>query len=403
MKDGIVLRERYLGRIREFIGDGDAKVFIGIRRGGKSTLMRLTADEIREKDPECNMVYVNMELLPSQNMKSDMDLYTHVKNGLASGVKNYVFVDEIQEIHGWENAIRSLVAEKCCDIYLTGSNSSLLSSEYSTRMTGRYVSIWVRPLSFAECMEFRTLSASDADVVFDRFLRVGGFPKIWAHETGDEGAYTRIRDIYSNIVLNDLMRRHDVRNADVLRHIMMFICDNIGKITSLNNIYNYLHNNVGGVGKETVYSYVGYLEEAFLIQRCRIYDLRGKRILEPRYKFYLTDLGIKHALLGYRKDDIGKHLENIVFLELLGRGYEICTGETDGREVDFVAVKREKKLYIQCAYLLSEEAVEREFGNLRKIRDDSRKIVVTMDRFWGTGNLDGIDHMYVTDFLTSDF
>lgn len=406
MKPTYVERPKYLNRIKPFVGNPNAKILMGIRRCGKSTILTMLADEIKRNDPKANIIRINFELMMFQDLKNYEKLYSYIKEHCKNDVNNYLFVDEIHEADGWEMAIRSLLAEQTCEIFITGSNSKLLSSEYTTYLGGRYNSVKAQPLSLNECVSFSNKKSAGLDTndVFERYLRQGGFPIIWVSDYSDVDAYSMLRDIYSVIISKDLIDRYRIRNKELLDRIVAFICDNVGSVTSLNNIYIELSKEYKDIARTTVYEYVEYLENAHFLIRTNSYDIKGKKILSPSYKFYLADIGMKHALMGYKKEDISKHLENIVFLELLNRGYDVFVGTVQGKEIDFVAKRSGEILYVQVTYLLSsEETIEREFGNLKKINDNHPKYVVGMDPTWkGGGNIEGIRYRDISEFLLSD-
>ncbi|MCL2295565.1 MAG: ATP-binding protein [Methanomassiliicoccaceae archaeon] len=427
LKTKIIPRERYIGKIRPHIGKPYIKILKGVRRGGKSTILKMIAEEISAKDPDANIVFIDFELYSNAEIADADKLYRRVSGSVKEDVTNVLMIDEVQEVKGWEKVIASFYNEGVFDIYITGSNSRLLSSEFSTYISGRYVSFDIQTLSFSECLDFKktieevflglfnieSLSfserldlrkiiengASEEDI-FGIMQHQGGFPVIWVSDYSDSDAYAVIRDIYSSIVLRDIVQKHGLRNDVALKRMVAFLCDNIANPTSLNNIYEGLSREYGRMRKETVYKFCEYLEEAFIFYRVEEEGLKGKALLSPKYKFYLSDLGIKNALLGYRSDDISKHLENIVFLEMKSRGYDITIGNVNGNEVDFVCKRDNSRIYIQVAYRLSSErTIEREFGNLKMIQDGYPKYVVTMDPDWTAGDLDGIKFIHVKEFL----
>lgn len=401
-----VRRPEYIDRIKPFVGNPNAKILIGIRRCGKSTILSMLIDDIKKEDPKANIIRINFEEMAFRDLKDYEKLYSYISDHCKDGVKNYLFVDEIHEADGWEMAVRSLIAEHRCEIFITGSNSKLLSSEYTTYLGGRYNSMKVQPLSLKECRSFSKNMEKDpeGEKTFERYLRQGGFPIIWTSDYSDNSAYSMLRDIYAVIISKDLVDRYKIRNKELLDRIVAFMCDNIGNVTSLNNVYNELSREYGDIARTTVYEYVEYLENAHFLIKTNSYDIKGKKILNPSYKFYLTDIGMKHALMGYRKEDIAKHLENIVFLEMLNRGYDVFVGIVQGKEIDFVAKKAGNILYVQVTYMLSsDDTIEREFGNLKKIKDDHPKYVVGMDPMWKDGgNVEGIKYRDIREFLTSD-
>jgi len=401
----MVYRERYLSKIRPHIGKPYIKMLTGVRRGGKSTILKMIADEISEKDKNANIVFVDFELYSNASIAYADKLYDHISNSVKKNAKNVLMIDEIQEVEGWEKVIASFNNEAVFDIYITGSNSKLFSSEFSTYISGRYVSFNIQTLSFTECVDFRKVAGGDTseDEIFNSMQRMGGFPVVWISGHSESDSYSLIRDIYASIVLRDIVQKHGLSNDAALKRMILFLCDNIAKPTSLNNIYNGLVETYGRFRREAVYKFCEYLEEAFIFHRVEEEGLKGKKILSPKYKFYLSDIGIKNALLGYRNDDIADHLENIVYLEMKSKGYDITIGNINGKEVDFVCKKDNLRVYIQVAYRLSsEKTIEREFGNLKMIQDGYPKYVVTTDPDWISGNIDGIKYMHVKEFLKLD-
>lgn len=396
----LVDRNNYLNQLEEFVGKPMAKIILGIRRSGKSTLMKIISESAPEKT---NIIRIDFELLSNEQYAESHILEEHIKSQLSKELDNMVFIDEIQIVSGWEKTITSLVNETGCDIYVSGSNSTMLSSEYRTRIGGRYKSIEVRPLSYSECVDFcdsNGLNYSPSEL-FDRFLRLGGFPSLWIYDYSEAGAYSLLRDIYYSIVKNDVIDRYG-DNGKLVDRIVRYLSDNVGSVTSLNNMYNQIKKEYGNIPIQKFYDYVKHLESAYFIERAYVYEIVGKKILSPRYKFYLTDSGLKHALIGYRKNDIAKLLENLIYNELRVRGYQVCVGQLPKGEVDFVAIKEDRKIYIRSVYRLTEDNMEREFGNLEIIKDQYPKFVVTMDSDWEWGDIRGIKYRHITKFLLSD-
>jgi len=298
--------------------------------------------------------------------------------------------------------IRSLIAEECCDIYLTGSNSRLLSGEFATFLSGRLNTVDVFTLTLSECLEFERAYRGEADVgaIFKKFLRFGGFPSVWRKDYGGSEADSEIADIVSAIMMRDIISRYPVKNPDVLGRILNYLCDNIGNLTSVNNIHTALQSDDKGIGKDTVYSYVGYLESACLITKVTAFDIRGKRHLSSTYKYYLADIGIKNALVGFRSKDISGYMENMIYLELRSRGYSVWIGDNNGREIDLVGEKNGRYIYVQAvAELSGEKVVNREFGNLKGIDDNYPKYVVTLEDGLLNADVDGIICCRIADFL----
>jgi predicted AAA+ superfamily ATPase len=394
-------RTIYLDRIRRFLGKPVVKVITGMRRVGKSYLVRQIIDLLHEDGVgEGNILYVDMESLDFEHIETYRDLYAEVERSLLRqpGMK-YLLVDEVQEIAEWERAVASLVAREDVDIVITGSNAHLFSSELSTRLSGRYVEFPLYALGFSEYLQFRGDRKGDVQSELLDYLRFGGLPAIHHFELDEEMVYQYVSSIYNTILLKDIVRRHGVRNVELLERIARYLFDNVGNVTSAKSIADFVKSQRLRVGVETVQHYLGHFQEALVAHRVQRYDLKGKRLLELLEKYYLGDIGIRHAVLGYREGDIGGVLENIVFLELLRRGYTVSVGKLGDREVDFIATKEKTRLYVQVAYLLaSRQVVEREFGVLRDIPDNYPKLVVSMDTAFGD-DVDGIRRLNLADFL----
>jgi predicted AAA+ superfamily ATPase len=348
------------------------------------------------------IITVTMELWENREYKDPDKLYRMIKSSLKDGKKNFVFIDEVQDVKEWESVIRSLLAEDCCDIYLTGSNSRLLSGEFATYLSGRLNTLDVFTLTFSECLDFERAYAGKADMekTFGKFLHFGGFPSVWRSNYRESEAYSEIADTVKAIMMRDIVSRYPIKNPDVLDRILNHICDNVGNLTSVNNIYESLHSEDKGIGKDTVYSYVGYLESAYLINKAPTFNIKGRRHLMSRYKYYLSDIGIKNAALGFRSDDISGYMENIVYLELRSRGYTVWTGDNDGREIDLVGERNGRYVYVQAvAELSGDKVVNREFGNLRGISDNYPKYVVTLEDGPLNTDMDGIICCKLANFL----
>ncbi|HPS31727.1 MAG TPA: ATP-binding protein [bacterium] len=397
----MIERKQYFDKISPFINKPVIKVMSGLRRCGKSTFMKMLMERlIKDGVEKKNIVYVSMELMEFEFITNHKVLYDHVKKNLSSTGINYLFIDEIQEIPGWEKAVNSILAENAADIYLTGSNSRLFSSEFATLLTGRYVEIAMFPLSFSEFLQFRKKEKDlNIEKEFELFLKFGGLPGIHYFDLKDEVVFQYISSIYSTILLKDVVRRYSVRDVFLLEKIAAFVFDNCGSITSAKKIADYFKSQQIKTGVETVQNYIGYLQDAHLVSRSGRFDLKGKRHLELNEKYYAGDSGIRHSVLGYKKNDIAGLLENVVYLELLRRGYAVSTGKFEDLEVDFIAEKNGEIIYIQVAYLLlSKETEEREFKPLEKIQDNYPKMVLSMDTIWGS-NRNGIVRKNVMDFL----
>lgn len=393
-----VERPGYTSRLMRMKDDGNAKVLIGIRRSGKSTILSMMADSCSG-----NIIYIDLDTWEGRSINTADDLMAKVRSSLSEDEENTLFIDEIQNVPEWEVVVRSLIAEKNCDIYLSGSNSKLLSGELATYLTGRTDTVNVHTLTLKECMGFAKDSDIPSGKILQRFIRVGGFPIVWRNDLTESESYDRLNDILFAIFQRDIARRHSIRNTDVLERIFDYICGNIGNKTSLNRIYEALHDADRSVNRNSVYEYIPYLEEACLIDRVKEVDLRGKQILTSSYKYYLSDVGIRNARLGYRPDELAGTVENIIYLELRSRGYEVFIGNNKGKEVDLVGMLNGRRVYIQaCVRLSSESVIEREYGNLRDIDDNWPKYVVLLEKSPYDADIDGIRTVSLEEFLLSD-
>jgi len=390
----------------------------------------MIANALRERGiPDERIFAYNFDSLQLDEIKTAKRLYSAIKARLPVDGKTYLLLDEIQEVKDWEKAVNSFMTDFDVDIYVTGSNSRMLSSEISTYLTGRYVSFRIFPLSFKEYLAFRKeylnfyaenksgdqiITAffehlnplheyKDRYAEFARYLRYGGFPAIHhLKEYTIEEAYTVVRDIYNSTIFTDIVKRNEIRKVDQLERIVRFVFDNIGRTFSAASISKYLKSENRSIDNETVYNYLSKLESAFILHRCSRYDLQGKEVLKTQEKFYVADPAMRYSVLGYTPDSVAAMLENIVYLELLRRGYEVTIGQLASGEIDFVATKQENKLYVQIAERIeSEETQKREYGRLLDIRDNYPKYVLRTDEFAG-GNYQGIQTMHVADFLLSD-
>ena len=398
----MIIRPQYMKKITPYINTPFVKVLSGVRRSGKSTILKMIAEEIKKRNvqPEQILAY-NFDSMQHDDIKTARLLYDDVKNRLIPGSKTYLLLDEIQEVESWEKAINSFMTDFDVDIYVTGSNSRMLSSEISTYLTGRYMSFNVYPLSFAEYLEFRGTYAASQHEEFARYLRFGGFPAIHLQEYTQDEAYSIVKDIYNSTIFTDIVKRSQIRKVDQLERIVKFAFDNVGRTFSAASITKYLKNEQRKVDNETVYDYLNKLEGAFILYRCSRYDIQGKEILKTQEKFYLADTAFRYSVLGYTPDSIAAMLENIVYLELLRRGYDVCIGKIGSAEIDFVATKQENKLYIQISERIEREETElREYGRLLSISDNYPKYVLRTDALAG-GNYQGIKTMHISDFLLS--
>ena len=378
------------------------KVITGMRRVGKSYLLKLIIETLsaqKSNGPD-QILYINKESLDYDFIKDYKDLHNYVKASFKSveGSK-YLLVDEIQEIHNWEKAVSSLFSEGDIDIFLTGSNAHLLSSEIATLISGRFVEFPVYTLSFEEFLLFRGKNKKDMHTEFPIYLKFGGLPAIHHFDFDEEVVYQYIGSLYNTILLKDVIKRNNVRNVHLLENITRYVFDNVGNIFSAKKISDYVKSQKMKVGTETIQNYISYILSTFALHKVARYDIKGKRILEIHEKYYLGDIGMRHALLGYKAADISGVLENIVYLELKRRGYQIYIGKFGNREIDFIAEKENRKMYIQVTYMLSSpETIEREFSALRSIKDNYPKYVISMDTVFGN-DFEGIRRINLIEFL----
>lgn len=401
----MILRPTYIDAIIPFIDKPQIKIITGIRRSGKSVVLRLLKEELLQRGvQEEQIITINFESFAFIELIQAQKLYEFVKEKITNPQKYYLLLDEIQEVEDWEKAVNSFIVDFDVDVYLTGSNSHLLSSELATYLAGRYVEIPVFTLSYKEFLDFRHHYFKEENTAnsFVQYLRFGGFPVIHTANYPDETAYIVVYDIYSSVILRDTVQRYKIRDIELLERVIKYAFDNIGNTFSGKNVADFFKSQQRKVDVNTVYNYLNALEGAFVLYRVPRYDIKGKEILKTQEKFYVSDVSIIYALMGYRDRMISGILENIVFLELKRRGYNVYIGKLDTTEIDFVAEKRNEKIYVQVAYKLeNEQTVNREFGNLLAINDQYPKYVVTMDEFW-KDNIEGIKHLHITDFLLGE-
>jgi len=402
----MIPRPIYIQQLRFFINKPQVKIITGIRRSGKSTVLRLLQQElIKTGIKEEQIISVNFESFVWSELTTAKDLYEYVKTKIKASQKCYLLFDEIQEVAEWEKVVNSFLVDFNADVYLTGSNSHLLSSELATFLAGRYVEIPVFTLSFREFLDFRKQLDPEEKPQhhpFTDYLRMGGFPVIHTVNYEEETAWKVVRDIYSSVILRDTVQRYKIRDVELLERVIRYAFDNIGNTFSGKNVADYFKSQQRKIDINTIYNYLHALEGAFILYRVPRYDIKGKEILKTQEKFYVGDVSLIYANMGYRDRMISGILENIVFLELKRRGYQLTIGKLDNKEIDFVAEKQGEKVYIQVAYKLeSTLTVEREFHPLLAIDDNYPKYVVTMDEFWKDA-LEGVKHLFITDFLLSE-
>jgi uncharacterized protein len=392
-----VKRPIYLNRIAPFVGQNLVKVLVGQRRVGKSYLLLQLIDKIKEAEPDASIVYINKELNDFEAITDYKSLNKYLTEQLVPGKRNYIFIDEIQDIDGFEKTLRSLHAKGEHDLYITGSNAFLLSGELATYLSGRCIEFKIFGLTYSEFLQFR--NSPDGGESFLQYLKYGGLPYLINLELKDDFVFDYLRNIYAAILFKDVVARHSIRDISLLENLVRYLADNIGNLLSAKSVSDFLKAQKISVSPNVILNYLSYLEEAFFVLKVNRTELRGKKIFETGQKYYLEDMGLRHALLGYRPSDIGKILENVVYVHLRVAGYEVHVGKYQDKEIDFVCQRGNEKIYIQVAYLLEgEQTIAREFGNLELIKDNYPKFVLSMDEF-PSGNRNGIEHRHVRDFL----
>lgn len=397
----IIVRPLYMDRIRPYIGKNIVKILTGQRRVGKSYILKTIAEEIRRMNPDANIISINLENFAFAHITDAASLHTEISSRIIENKKNFIFLDEIQEVDDFDRVVRSLLLNPDNDIYITGSNSKMLSSEMASRLAGRSVEIHVHPLTYREFLQFH--SFMDSEESLDAYLRYGGLPylrnlpaaKTW-------GEY--LSGIADAVVFRDVVSRHSIRNTDFLRRLLLYLADNIGKIFTAKKIADYLKSQRITSSITGVQSYIGYIENAFIVNRARRWDIEGKRFFEIGEKIFFEDLGIRNAIIGYRPNDIGGLMENVVYNHLNSSGYKVTVGVLpQGNEIDFIAEKENEYKYIQVAVSVNNEAtMQREFGNLEKIPDNYEKIVVTL-RDSSPNTYKGMRQLTLRQFLLDTF
>ncbi len=397
-------RNLYLDKVSPYINKPVIKVITGMRRVGKSCLLKLIIEKIKASDNgKESILYINKESMDFDFIQDYKALYKYVKSEFADkNGRKYLFIDEVQEVDKWEKAVSSLFSEGGIDIFITGSNAHLLSSEIATLISGRYIEIPVYSLSFKEFLTFRGEKNGSIDDEFATYIWAGGFPAIHHFDFTQEVIYQYIASLYNTILLKDVIKRNSIRNIHLLENVSKYLFDNIGNIFSAKRVSDYIKSQRMRVGVETVQNYISYLINTFAIHKVSRYDIKSRRLLELHEKYYTGDVSLRHALLGYKAMDISGIIENIVFLELLRNGYNVFVGKLEDREVDFIAEKEGSRIYIQCTYMLSsQDTVEREFFPLKLIKDNYPKYVVSMDKIF-RNDFEGIKRVNLIDFILGD-
>lgn len=397
-------RPLYMDKIMAYTDTPFVKILTGVRRCGKSTILKMIMERLKTERhiPDERIISCRYDSMEYVDLTAK-DMYDQLKSRLSTEGKTYLFLDEVQEIEGWERVVNSLASDFDVDLYVTGSNSRMMSSEIATYLTGRYISFRIFTLSFGEYLMFRRQYApvGDAKTELANYVRLGGFPATHLQAYSQEEVYTIVCDIYNSTIFSDIVRRSQIRKIDQLERIVKYTFNNVGNTFSAKSIADYLKSEHRSLDNETVYNYLEKLEKAYLLHRCIRYDLQGRELLKTQEKFYLADVALRYSVLGYDADSVAASLENIVYLELCRRGYTVNVGKTDGGEIDFVAERQNERLYVQVTQeIRSEKTAKREYERLLEIRDNYPKYVLTTDAFAG-GNYQGIRTMHIADFLLS--
>lgn len=400
METELIIREKYLNKVKPFIQKPIIKVFTGQRRVGKSYIMRQTIQQIEKKDKRGKIIYINKENVEFNSIATSTDLLEYISQHSTKSIRNYIFIDEIQEIKDFEKGMRSLLLNPAYDLYCTGSNANMLSGELSTLLSGRYIEIPVYSLSYPEFLIFHGLKNQEASM--KKYLKYGGMPFLKHLELKDEIVYDYLKGILSSVMFRDVILRNKIRNSAFLENLIEFLADNTGQLFSARKISEYLKSQRIQITTAQIIKYIHYLTSSFLINKVQRQDIVGKKIFEIGEKYYFEDIGIRNTISNYKQTDIGKIIENVVYKHLKYNNFEVRVGQTGPYEIDFVAEKQGEKLYIQTCYLLHDQAtIDREFGNLERIKDNYPKMVISMDQF--TGNtFNGIQHLQLRDFLSME-
>lgn len=399
----IISRDSYIDHIMRYMDKGMMIALTGQRRVGKSFILRLLVKDIQDRNPDANIIYINKEKTKFANIRTDDDLSSYLEGKIEEDRDNYLLIDEVQDIVGFENTLRSLNADEECQIIVTGSNAKMLSSELSTYLGGRYIDIHIQSLSYREFLTFHHLE--DSQVSVEKYLSFGGLPHLYRLGLDNEDMVREyIHNIYNTIVLKDVIERERLRNVTLFENIMQFISDNTGQLVSATSISKYLKSQKIDLTPITAINYLKSAGNAYIVNKVSRYDIHGKKLLETNDKYYFEDLGLRNSLVGNdRTKDIEKLMENAAYLHLKGLGYRVYVGTLPRGEIDFVAEKNGKTAYFQIAYMLTDEkTMEREFGNLLSIKDNYPKYVVTMDPISRPKDYDGITHLSLRQMLMTN-
>ena len=393
----MILRPDYVSELLKYIDTPLVKIVSGVRRCGKSTILEMFRDELVSREVDTDHIVVRRYSEMEYDEMSAKDMYNDIKSAISGKGRCYLILDEVQEIKGWEKVLNDLLENDDVDIYVTGSNSKMMSGEISTYLTGRYVSIPAYTLSLREYLTFKGKDISDGKAMLDEYIRYGGFPVIAISSFETKTAYQVVEGIYSSVITRDISKRHKIRNKELFDRVVKYIIENVGKTFSANTVVRFLKNEKRELSVETVYNYIKWLEEAFIIYPCQRYDIQGKAVLKTFEKYYLSDISLKYSQMGFDSKMLSAMLENIVFLEMKRRGYDVYIGKNKDKEIDFIAQRREEKIYAQVCVKLPDDS-DRETANLMEIKDHYHKYVVCYDSL-ASGNDNGIEIVNITDFL----
>lgn len=400
----MIFRSLYVDKIMAFTDAPFVKILAGARGSGKFSILKTIMDKLitERKVSTNNIICYRYDSMEFDGLTAK-EMYIDLKKHLAKSGRTYIFLGEVQEIEGWERVVNSIATDFNVDIYVTGSNH-MMAIDISTYLTGRYVSFQVYPLSFREYLTFKAQydKVTDPRTELDNYIRLGGFPAAHSQKHSQDEIYTIVKDVYNSTIFSDIVKRNQVRKIDQLERVIKYTFNNVGKTFSAKSISNYLKAEHREINSETVYNYLEKLEKAYLIYRCSRFDLQGKEILKTQEKFYLVDTALRYSILGYSTKSVSDSIENVIYLELKRRGYDVFVGKTKSGEIDFVATRLNDKLYIQVTQEISfEKTEEREYGRLLEIQDNYPKYVLRTDNF-AMGNYEGIKTMNIADFLLSD-
>lgn len=394
----MIERPHYMDILRKYRNVPLVKILAGIRRSGKSTILEMLRKDLIKSgvSPEhiINVRYTSEDL---DDGMTDKDIYRSIKDKMTDDNRYYLLLDEVQEVTGWEKAVNSLLENSNTDIYVTGSNSKLMAGEISTYLTGRYISIPVFTLSFEEYIEFKKPDNRSQKELLNEYIRFGGFPIVASGSFDESSSYQIVEGIYNSVITNDITKRHNIKNFDLFNRVVKYVVENVGKTFSANAIVKFLKSEGRTLSVESVYNYLEWLEKAFVIYRCQRYDLQGKSVLKTQEKFYLADSSLKYCILGFNPKSVAAMLENIVYFELLKKGYKVYIGKNETKEIDFVAVRRDERIYVQVCRNMPEKS-DHEIENLLEIKDNYPKYIVTMDEL-ASGNIEGVKIVHLADFL----